>query len=597
MKGAIAAGHPLTAETGAAVLESGGNAVDACIAAAFAAAVAEGPLTGPAGGGFLLVHSAEGETTLLDCFFAVPARRTEEMEEVVIDFDDAGTQTFHVGEASVAVPGLVAGLAEAHRRFGSLPWASLVEPAIALAEGGVERDAPRDFLHRILSGILLRTEEGARVYGDPSRVVTKEIVPTLERIRDAGASAVADLLPELADDLAVYRVLECTPLRAHVLEYELLTTPTPSKGGSIVLDVLAALAALQQWTLDGEASAVGSAYGRSAAGTLTGTTHISVVDGAGAAASLSSTLGSGSGVFRGGTQLNNMLGELDVIGSEERSPGSRLPSMMTPTLALDAGEPRLVVGSAGSRLPCRLGDRGAPAARGRVAAPPRRGLGGRGSVGASTVPGRRPLGRPQSLLRWRLRGRAKAGRHARRRRRPSARRRGVGCRMIRVRRADPADAEALVALAERVGREEGRWILTTSSWRSAADERRYLKAVQHHADAAVFVVEDDGSVVGRLSLARDPHPASEHVADLGLMVAAGHRRRGLGKALLEEAVRWARDSGIRKLELHVFPWNDPALRLYEAFGFEREGLRREHYARDGEYVDAILMAYRIPGHG
>ena len=191
MKGAIAAGHPLTAETGAAVLESGGNAVDACIAAAFAAAVAEGPLTGPAGGGFLLVHSAEGETTLLDCFFAVPARRTEEMEEVVIDFDDAGTQTFHVGEASVAVPGLVAGLAEAHRRFGSLPWASLVEPAIALAEGGVERDAPRDFLHRILSGILLRTEEGTRVYGDPSRVVTKEIVPTLERIRDAGASAVA----------------------------------------------------------------------------------------------------------------------------------------------------------------------------------------------------------------------------------------------------------------------------------------------------------------------------------------------------------------------------------------------------------------------
>src|SRR5439155_12356365 len=147
-----------------------------------------------------------------------------------------GTQTFHVGEASVAVPGLVAGLAEAHRRFGSLPWASLVEPAIALAEGGVERDAPRDFLHRILSGILLRTEEGARVYGDPSRVVTKEIVPTLERIRDAGASAVADLLPELADDLAAYRVLECTPLRARVLEHELLTTPTPSKGGSIVLE-------------------------------------------------------------------------------------------------------------------------------------------------------------------------------------------------------------------------------------------------------------------------------------------------------------------------------------------------------------------------
>src|SRR5919201_4259817 len=174
MKGAIAAGHPLTAEVGAAVLADGGNAVDACIAAAFAAAVAEGPLTGPPGGGFLLVRSAEGETTLLDCFFAVPERPGGDMEEVVIDFDDAGTQTFHVGEASVAVPGLVAGLEEAHRRFGSRPWASLVEPAIELAEGGVARDEPRDFLHRLLGGILLRSDAGARVYGQPERIVTHE---------------------------------------------------------------------------------------------------------------------------------------------------------------------------------------------------------------------------------------------------------------------------------------------------------------------------------------------------------------------------------------------------------------------------------------
>jgi putative acetyltransferase len=165
--------------------------------------------------------------------------------------------------------------------------------------------------------------------------------------------------------------------------------------------------------------------------------------------------------------------------------------------------------------------------------------------------------------------------------------------MLRVRRAEPADADALVDLAEQVGSEEGRWILTSSSWRSAGEERRYLKAVQRHADAAVFVVEDDGRIVGRLSLARDPHPSSQHVADLGLMVSAGHRRRGIGKALLEQAVRWARESGVRKLELHVFPWNEPALRLYESFGFEREGLRRDHYARDGEYVDAVLMAYRV----
>jgi putative acetyltransferase len=167
--------------------------------------------------------------------------------------------------------------------------------------------------------------------------------------------------------------------------------------------------------------------------------------------------------------------------------------------------------------------------------------------------------------------------------------------VIRVRRAEPTDAEDLVALAEAVAREDGRWILTTESWRSARDERRYLKTARRHPDAAVFVAEQDGRVLARLSLARDPHPASRHVADLGLMVAEEARRRGIGRMLLGEAVAWARSTGIRKLELHVFPWNEPALRLYESFGFEREGYRAGQYERDGEYVDAILMAYVVPG--
>ncbi len=85
--------------------------------------------------------------------------------------------------------------------------------------------------------------------------------------------------------------------------------------------------------------------------------------------------------------------------------------------------------------------------------------------------------------------------------------------------------------------------------------------------------------MGRLSISRDPHPASSHVADLGLMVAAGHRRRGVGRALLEQAVEWARDSRVRKLELHVFPHNAPAIALYERFGFVREGYRHAHYRR------------------
>ena len=347
MRGAIAAGHPLTAEAGARVLREGGNAVDALLAAAFTAFVTEGPLTGPTGGGFALVHEPNGSTTMLDCFFGVPATRLGEMEELVIDFGDAGTQVFHVGEGSVAVPGLLAGLEQLHRRFSTREWRDLVEPAIASAREGFERDEQRVFLHGILTGILQRDAGGMRIYGDPTRVHTAEACPTLERVRDAGAGMLSELLPEMAADVESYRVLEKQPLVLRVLGREIRSMPT--QGGAVVRRILELLAAHEgDPLLAAEAKAIADAYGPLGSGPLPGTTHISVVDGSGLAAGLSSTLGSGSGVFRGGTQLNNMLGELDVIGHGPKEPGERLASMMTPTLVLDAGRPELVIGSAGS---------------------------------------------------------------------------------------------------------------------------------------------------------------------------------------------------------------------------------------------------------
>ncbi|MEK6275562.1 MAG: GNAT family protein [Actinomycetota bacterium] len=156
-----------------------------------------------------------------------------------------------------------------------------------------------------------------------------------------------------------------------------------------------------------------------------------------------------------------------------------------------------------------------------------------------------------------------------------------------VRPAAAGDANSLVNLGRSVAVEAELWLTYN---RSSADERRNVKSVRRDPNAAVFVAETPVGVVGRLSIARDSNPVSHHVAELGLMVAAEERRRGIGTALMGEAVKWARGSGVTKLELHVFPHNEPAIALYRKLGFVDEGRRRRHYRIAGHYVDAILMA-------
>src|ERR687897_1251476 len=132
MRGAVAAGHPLTAQAGARVLEAGGNAVDAAVGAALVSWVAESPLTGPGAGGFMLVHRARDRSDrVLDFFVTIPGRGLDRngdvlMEEVLVPFDRRTLQLFRIGAASCAVPGAVAGLGEAHRLFGRLPWRELL---------------------------------------------------------------------------------------------------------------------------------------------------------------------------------------------------------------------------------------------------------------------------------------------------------------------------------------------------------------------------------------------------------------------------------------------------------------------------------------
>jgi gamma-glutamyltranspeptidase/glutathione hydrolase len=348
MQGAIAAGHPLTAAAGAAILEAGGNAVDACVAAAFTSWVTESMLTGPGGGGFFLVH-AGGETVVFDAFVAVPRVVAAESEllAIAVDFDGDTQQVFHTGPGAVGVPGTALGLEAAHARFGSLPWAELAAPAAALARAGVELTPAQGYLHRILDGLLRHSPEGDAFYGGRmllagERFRLPDLADTIDRIAADGARAVYEDVPLSREDLDAYQVIERELVSVVFRDCEFLSNPPPSSGGSLIalgleslgddLDVLRAMEVM-------EAARVPAAGG---------TTHISVVDARGDAASLSCSLGSGSGVVVAGTgiHLNNMLGEKDLIASAR--PGERLTSMMAPSVVLDGGRPRLVVGSAGS---------------------------------------------------------------------------------------------------------------------------------------------------------------------------------------------------------------------------------------------------------
>jgi len=361
MRGALAAGHRLTAEAGADVLRAGGNAVDACVAAAAVSWVCESPLTGPGGGGFLLVHLAgDARAHLLDFFVAVPLRPapTDELLELVVDFGDY-QQVFYSGAASVAVPGVALGLWEAHARWGSLPWSELLAPAARIAREGVLLDEPQAYLHRILDPLLRHSPEGDALYGPGralgvgERFAAPELGDTLDRIAAEGAGClytgelaerIAAHLPITLEDLARYRVIEREPLEVGYRGAELRTNPPPSRGGPLLAVGLEALADADPTPLSVARAMEAQEVARGAGGT----THISVVDGDGSAVSLSCSLGSASGVVVPGTglALNNMLGETHLAGEER--PGERVLSLMAPSILMRDGEPRLVVGSAGS---------------------------------------------------------------------------------------------------------------------------------------------------------------------------------------------------------------------------------------------------------
>jgi gamma-glutamyltranspeptidase/glutathione hydrolase len=319
---------------------------------------------------------------VLDFFVSVPrATPVGSLLELAVDFDGDTRQLFRTGAAAVAVPGTALGLEAAHRRWGRVPWAGLVEPAAALARDGFELTPMQGYLHEILDGLLRHSPEGDAMYGVDGRAyrtgerfAIPELGATLDRLAGEGVSVLytgdlADRMVEhvlsgcgalALEDLAEYGVIEREPVSVEYRGHEFRSNPPPSSGGvlialglqvlgeheptpSLIADAMATQEAVRDVTFARSLYA-----GDAALQVLKGTTHISVLDADGNAASLSASLGSGSGVVVPGTgiHLNNMLGELDLMGASQ--PGERLTSMMAPSIVLSEGAPRLVVGSAGS---------------------------------------------------------------------------------------------------------------------------------------------------------------------------------------------------------------------------------------------------------
>jgi gamma-glutamyltranspeptidase/glutathione hydrolase len=348
----VAAGHSATAEAGLEILEEGGTAADAAVAATLASCVAETVMTGLLGGGHALHwDAARGAAQNLDGFCTVPSGRGAELVHLEVPF---GAELVHyaIGPASCAVPGVPALAGELHARHGRLPWARVCEPAVRLARHGVALPPAHAACLEMLEPVMT-LREGARLYAPGGRLLQPGetlhqpgLADALESLaaegpRGAYTGTIGAALLALSDerggvltreDLASYRARWADPLEVEWRGRRVLT-----RG-----DLSGMRRALERFDRPGTLPLVDALDEVHAPETHT--TNLVAVDQAGNACVVTTSLGLGSGDWVTGLDLhlNSMLGESDLLRGE-LEPGARMHSMMAPTLV--PGE--LAIGAAG----------------------------------------------------------------------------------------------------------------------------------------------------------------------------------------------------------------------------------------------------------
>src|SRR2546429_847885 len=252
----VVTSHPLASNVGVDMLRRGGNAIDAAVAVAFALAVVQPVAGNIGGGGFLVARMQEGTVGALDFRETAPTRATRDM---YVDTAGNAIGSSLTGHRSVGVPGTVAGMYEAHRRFGRLPWKELLVPAIALARDGYLLDGPRSHviereaerLGRFPASRAQFLVDGAAP-PPGTRFVQPELARTLQLIADSGAAAFYDgsiahlIVREMArggglitrQDLAHYAAKWRDPVEIRYRGYTIYTMPPPSGGGVTLAEIL-----------------------------------------------------------------------------------------------------------------------------------------------------------------------------------------------------------------------------------------------------------------------------------------------------------------------------------------------------------------------
>jgi len=250
----VASVHELASRAGVEIMQAGGNAVDAAVATGFALAVVHPQAGNLGGGGFLLLRTASGETHFIDFREKAPAAATENMY-----LDPSGNvipDLSTVGYKSVAVPGSVAGLVYAEKKYGKLTLEKVIAPAIRLARDGFA--LAYEDAHDLRDEDLTKFAESKRIFQrdgnfyQPGEMLKQpELARTLERIaKDPDAFYRGTLARELAAaiqkggglitaaDLAAYEVKEREPIRGSYRGYTIIGAPPPSSGGTALVEIL-----------------------------------------------------------------------------------------------------------------------------------------------------------------------------------------------------------------------------------------------------------------------------------------------------------------------------------------------------------------------